>query len=161
MKLYSLQRTQHLPVGISTAWDFFSNPGNLRLITPPWLDFAVTSDLPDTVYPGMIMTYRIRPMLNVAVAWITEITHVREPVFFVDEQRFGPYLFWHHQHIFKGTLSGVEMTDIVHYALPYKALGAVMNRLIVRDKLEEIFDYRMRSLELRFGKLSVTVEPNR
>jgi ligand-binding SRPBCC domain-containing protein len=147
MKLYCLHRTQYLPIQISEAWRFFSDPNNLAIITPSWLDFKMTCEAPEKIYAGLIVTYRIRPFLRVPVTWITEITQVREPHFFVDEQRFGPYRFWHHQHIFRENDNGITMEDIVHYALSYGALGRAMNKLWVNAKLNEIFDFRRQTLE--------------
>jgi ligand-binding SRPBCC domain-containing protein len=151
MRLYRLHFRQNLPIEIRKAWDFFSNPHNLRQITPPWLNFEITSDLPESMYAGMLITYQIRPVLGIANNWITEITHVREPYYFVDEQRFGPYKFWHHQHIFKEAASSVEMDDIVSYGLPFGLLGRIMSETLVRKKLEEIFIFRRQALERIFN----------
>lgn len=151
MKLYRLHRHQRLPVSVEEAWAFFSDPHNLRLITPPWLDFQLTSDVPNDIYPGCIITYRIRPALSIPVRWVTEITHVDAPHRFVDEQRFGPYRFWHHQHHFRPVEGGVEVEDHVHYGLPFGGLGQGMHALTVRRKLGEIFDYRHDVLAEQFG----------
>lgn len=150
MKLYRLHRTQKLPLSVNEAWDFFSNPRNLALITPPSLGFKVTSDVPPKMYQGMIVTYTVTPLLNYPVRWVTEITHVDEGRMFVDEQRFGPYKFWHHQHIFEETEGGVEMTDLIHYALPFGPLGRIAHSLIVKRQLDEIFDFRRKYLEEKF-----------
>jgi ligand-binding SRPBCC domain-containing protein len=151
MKLYRLLRTQKLPLSVNEAWDFFSNPRNLALITPPSLGFKVTSDVPSKMYQGMIVTYIVTPLLIYPVMWVTEITHVDEGRMFVDEQRFGPYRFWHHQHIFEETEGGVEVTDLIHYALPFGPLGRIAHSLIVKRQLDEIFEFRRNYLEERFG----------
>lgn len=151
MKLYRLYCRQSLPIDLQTCWDFFSDPANLRDITPASLDFRITSELPERMYAGMIISYRIRPLSGLDVTWTTEITHVREPFFFVDEQRFGPYRFWHHQHHFRPIEGGVEMVDEVHYALPLGILGSMLNQLMVEGKLKDIFSYRRRVLEQHFG----------
>lgn len=151
MKLYRLYRIQRLPISIDEAWDFFSRPENLRAITPPWLDFQITSAVPERMHAGTIISYTVRPLLRVPVQWITEITHVQEPTFFVDEQRFGPYKLWHHQHTFRAIDGGVEMEDLVHYMLPFGPLGRLAHGVQVRPLLEEIFDYRYDVLEQRFG----------
>lgn len=151
MKLYRLQRRQYLPLSLATAWQFFCNPSNLAVITPPWLNFVITSELPEKIYPGLIITYKVSPILGVPIQWVTEITHMNEPNFFVDEQRFGPYRLWHHQHLFKETEHGVEMEDIVHYALPYGPLGTIVHELMVKQKLQEIFDYRFKLLTDKFN----------
>ncbi|MEF3254071.1 MAG: SRPBCC family protein, partial [Deferribacterales bacterium] len=122
MKLLTLKRVQNIKGEIYKIWDFFSSPLNLSKITPEWLNFVVVSPVSSKMYSGMVIEYRVSPILNIPIKWITEITHVEEPYFFVDEQRFGPYKFWHHQHIFKEVDGGVEMTDLVHYILPYAPL---------------------------------------
>jgi ligand-binding SRPBCC domain-containing protein len=152
MRLHVLERTQRLPMALDEAWAFFTDPRNLAVITPPEMGFEVRSALPGQVYAGMIITYRVRPLLGVPVTWVTEITHVREHEYFVDEQRFGPYRFWHHQHLFREVAGGVEARDIVHYALPPG--GGVARRWLVAPKLEQIFDYRRKVLQDRFGRLA-------
>ena len=151
MKLHVLDRTQRVPIPLEEAWDFFSDARNLATITPPEMGFEVTSPLPERMYAGMIIIYRVRPLLGVPVTWVTEITHVEEQVRFVDEQRFGPYRFWHHQHHFAPVDGGVEMTDIVHYALPPG--GGLARNVLVAPRLREIFDYRRQVLERTFGTL--------
>jgi len=151
MKLYSIQSTQLLPISIQKAWEFFSNPNNLPLITPPSLGFKIVSEVPKKMYPGMIITYTVTPILSIPVSWVTEITQVQEPQLFVDEQRFGPYRFWHHKHFFREIEDGVEMHDMVHYALPLGFLGRIVIDLVVKPKLESIFNYRREVLEKMFG----------
>jgi ligand-binding SRPBCC domain-containing protein len=141
-----------LPISLETAWDFFSNPSNLSKITPEWLSFEVKTKLPGKMYAGMIITYTVRPLFNMTQTWVTEITHVNEPFYFVDEQRFGPYKFWHHQHIFSATEDGmVLMEDLVSYVIPFGFLGRIINRFIVSKKIKEIFEYRKAVLEKMFA----------
>ena len=153
MKIYSLKRSIKLKMTMEESWDFFSNPNNLTLITPPSLNLNITSKLPDKMYAGMIITYTVAPILNIPMTWVTEITHVDEPRFFIDEQRFGPYKFWHHQHRFEQIEGGVEATDLVNYALPLDPLSRTANSLIVKKQLKEIFDFRCEYLEKRFGTI--------
>lgn len=155
MKIYTLRREQRLPIPITEAWEFFSNPANLAAITPPEMGFRVTSQLPAEMYAGMIVTYRVSPLAGMPVTWVTEITHAEAPRRFVDEQRFGPYRFWHHQHEFREIPGGTEMRDFIHYALPRAAgpLGWLVNRWIVARQLAAIFGYRQRVLEERFGRM--------
>lgn len=155
MKLNVLQRELKLPIPIAQAWDFVADPRNLARITPPEMGFKVTSTLPERMYAGLIITYKIRPLLKISVDWVTEITHVDEPNLFVDEQRFGPYRFWHHQHLFREIPGGVAMRDIVHWALPKRARAA--SPFLVAPRLQVIFDHRRRVLEDMFG---VYREPN-
>lgn len=152
MKLHVLEREQRLPIGIGEAWEFFSDAANLARITPPDMGFRVTSPPRGRMHAGMIITYVVRPLAGVPVTWVTEITHVDEPRLFVDEQRFGPYRFWHHQHHFREVDGGVEVRDVVHYALPPG--GGLLRRVLVEPRLNEIFDHRRRILEERFGTLA-------
>ncbi|MEJ2194049.1 MAG: SRPBCC family protein [Ignavibacteriaceae bacterium] len=142
MKLDHIKSKQILPMTLDNAWNFFSDPRNLSKITPPWLNLKITSDISDKMYAGMIITYKVYPFLAIPSNWVTEITQMKEREFFIDEQRFGPYKFWHHQHHFKEINEGIEMTDIVNYALPLDPLSRPLNRLIVRKKIEEIFEFR-------------------
>ena len=151
MKIYRIDETQVLPITLEQAWEFFSNPGNLQDITPEWLNFEITSPV-DAMYPGQIITYRIKPILNIPTTWVTEIAQVREPYFFIDEQRFGPYRFWHHQHHFKAVEAGVEVRDVVHYGLPLGPIGQLTNRLLVGKRLHHVFAYRKQALIARFGE---------
>lgn len=152
MKLYRLKRVQHIPVSVDEAWRFFAHPSNLPLITPPWLEFRIKGYVPDKMYAGMLIAYHHKPFLGLPVTWISEISHIREPDFFVDEQRYGPYRFWRHQHFFETTTNGTEMTDLVHYGLKFGTLGRLIHRLTVRPKLENIFDYRRQRIERIFGR---------
>lgn len=151
MKLHRIHTVQRLPIPIEEAWDFFSNPQNLPLITPPWLDFAMTNAVPEVVHPGVIITYTIRPVPGFKMRWVTEITHVEAPHRFIDEQRFGPYRFWHHQHHFRPVHGGTEVEDLVHYGLPFGPLGSIAHGLMVRRQLNEIFSFRTQALVDRFG----------
>jgi len=149
VKLYRLERTQFLPIDVSVAWDFFSDPRNLSLITPPDLGFRIISDLPDRMYAGMLVTYTVTPFPPFRVRWVTEITRAEEPSLFVDEQRFGPYRFWHHQHLFRPVQGGVEMRDIVSYVLPFGPLGRLVAPWVTR-RVAGIFDFRRDYLARRF-----------
>ncbi|HEV2130270.1 MAG TPA: SRPBCC family protein [Longimicrobiaceae bacterium] len=153
MRLYRLTTAQRLPISVEEAWAFFSDPRNLPKITPPSMGFSVTSELPSRMYAGMIVTYKVRPLLGVPITWVTEITQVNEPYHFVDEQRFGPYRFWHHQHHFGEVEGGVEMRDLVHYALPLGVVGGAVRRWMVGPQLARIFTYRRHILAERFGEL--------
>ncbi len=151
-KVYSLKTVQHLPITLEQAWDFFSSPANLKEITPANLGFNIVSQHHgEKMYAGQIIEYTVKPVLGIPLYWMTEITHVEDKKYFVDEQRFGPYSMWHHQHHFKATANGVEMTDIVHYKLPFWFLGDIANMLFVNQQLKTIFDYRHNIVEKKFG----------
>lgn len=152
MHLHRLQRSQILPISPKESWVFFSDPGNLARITPPWLDFQVTSTPYLPMYAGQILAYRVAPLPGIRVPWTTEITHVTAPDFFVDEQRMGPYRFWHHQHFFIPHDQGTQMDDLVHYALPFWPFGEFVH-FEVRRRLNAIFDFRRAALVTVFGSL--------
>nr|WP_067059780.1 SRPBCC family protein [Mucilaginibacter sp. L294] len=155
MKTYVLKFKQNIPISLDEAWAFFSSPLNLQKITPPDMRFVVTSDYTaDTkMYAGMIITYKISPLAGIKLNWMTEITHVQDRKYFVDEQRFGPYALWHHQHHFKEIAGGVEMTDILNYAIPFSIIGRLTNKVYVGKKVKDIFDYRVKAVEELFGKM--------
>ena len=153
MKIYQIKSKQVLPITLDSSWDFFSDPGNLPKITPPWLNLKITSELPDKMYEGMIITYKVYPFAGIPSNWVTEITQVNEKVFFIDEQRFGPYKFWHHQHHFKEIDKGIEMEDIVTYALPLDPLSRLISSYFVGNKIKEIFEFREKVLSELFPKL--------
>ncbi len=157
MKTYTLKSDQNLPISLPEAWEFFSSPANLAKITPPEMGFTVTSEFNpgQKMYPGMIITYIVSPLLGIKMDWMTEITHVKEMEYFVDEQRFGPYALWHHQHHFKEIEGGVNMSDIVNYAIPYGFIGRIANKLIVEKEVNKIFSYREAKVEELFGKYDI------
>lgn len=154
MKTYSLKTEQAIPISLEEAWDFFSSPLNLAKITPKEMHFVVTSDygVDTKIYAGMIITYIVSPVLGIKMNWMTEITHVKEGEYFIDEQRFGPYALWHHQHHFKTIKGGVLMTDILNYAIPYGAIGRLANTLFVDKQIKQIFSYREKAIKELFGE---------
>jgi ligand-binding SRPBCC domain-containing protein len=152
--MYQLKSTQFIPASLETCWDYFSSPNNLKEITPKNMGFIIKTDLPGKMYEGMMIEYIVTPMLGIPLNWITEIKAVREGVFFIDEQRKGPYKIWHHEHHFKAVDGGVEMTDIVSYEVPFGILGRLAHPFIVRPKLEQIFNYRTKKINEIFpGKI--------
>ena len=156
MAVYTLERVQQLPIPLEEAWTFFSSPANLKVITPPEMDFNILSGehWVKTMYAGQIIAYTVRPLWNIPMYWMTEITQVREKEYFIDEQRSGPYALWHHQHHFRPAPGGVEMIDLLHYKLPLGWLGDLAHVLFVRRRIEDIFNYRQRILEKRFGTMA-------
>lgn len=154
MQFHSIKSHQHLPIPLREAWAFFSSPNNLQKITPADMRFVITSDRKDgeAMYPGQIITYTLTPLLGIRVKWMTEITHVVDGHYFIDEQRFGPYKLWHHRHTFVETPTGTDMYDEVNYVLPFGFLGNIAHALFVRKRVEEIFSYRRKVVEELFGK---------
>jgi len=155
LKTYRLEFTQKIPVDLDTAWDFFSSPLNLSEITPEDMTFDVTSPIQKhtKMYPGMIITYKVSPLLGIKLNWMTEITHVKDKEYFIDEQRFGPFAFWHHNHHFEAIGGGVLMHDILHYAIGWGPFGVLANEIVVNKKIQGIFNFRYKKVEELFGKM--------
>jgi ligand-binding SRPBCC domain-containing protein len=143
MKVYKKETVQHINASIEECWTFFSSPKNLQKITPETMGFQITDYDGKNMYAGQIIQYKVSPLAGLKLSWTTEITFVKDKEYFIDEQRFGPYALWHHKHFFEPTENGTKMTDVVHYALPMGFIGRIMNTLVVKNKLKEIFDYRV------------------
>lgn len=152
MKIYQLHSVQKLPISITEAWDFLSNPKNLKTITPDFMSFDIVSGAEKEMYPGQIIEYIVKPVFGIPNKWITEITHVEDKKYFVDEQRFGPYSLWHHKHFLRKIDGGVEMEDIIHYKIPFGLLGQLVHPILVKPKLNQIFEYRKSKLIELFGE---------
>ncbi len=151
MKLYRLHTIQDLPISKDQAWDFLSDPKNLKIITPDYMGFNILSGADRKMFPGQIIQYIVTPVAGIPTKWVTEITHVKEGEYFVDEQRFGPYALWHHKHFIESIPGGVRMEDIVDYKLPFGVLGQLVHPILVKPKLKEIFEYRKQKLIELFG----------
>jgi ligand-binding SRPBCC domain-containing protein len=153
MAIYQLHEEMEVAGSLEEVWDFISSPRNLKKITPDYMGFEITTaGLPEKIYPGLMISYRVRPVLGIKMNWLTEITQVREPYFFVDEQRAGPYALWHHEHSIKPTENGVLMTDLVTYRPPAGPFGTLAHGLFIKRQLKGIFQYRELALEKRFGR---------
>ena len=152
MKIYTLKSIQNLPITLDQAWDFLSSPKNLKTITPDYMSFDIISGGDKPMFPGQIIQYIVTPIFGIKTKWVTEITHVENKKYFVDEQRFGPYAMWHHKHFLKEIPGGVEMEDIIDYKLPMGILGQIVHPFIVQPKLKEIFEYRRKKLIELFGE---------
>ncbi len=151
MKLERMEFRQILKTDMQTAWEFMSDPGNLAKITPSEMRFEVLSGGGIAMHAGQIIQYKISPLPATRMNWVTEITHVKEGEFFVDEQRFGPYAFWHHQHHIRAHQDGVEMVDILHYRVPLGFIGQIINAIFIRNQVNKIFDHRFHVLEKLFN----------
>ena len=155
MKIYNLQSKQKLPIPVNKAWDFLSSPINLKTITPEYMGFNILSGADRKMYPGQIIQYIVTPLFGIKTKWVTEITHVQENKYFVDEQRFGPYALWHHKHFIRPIDGGVEMEDIIDYKIPFGLIGQLVHPIIIEPKLKEIFDYRHDKLIEIFGEFKI------
>jgi ligand-binding SRPBCC domain-containing protein len=151
--LHKIETNQLIKSDIATIWDFMSSPGNLALITPAYMNFTIINEKKplEKMYAGQIIEYYVSPALGLKLKWVTEITHVENNYYFVDEQRFGPYTFWHHKHFIKQVEGGIEMIDIIHYKLPFGFLGRLANSLFVKKQLKEIFEYRHKKIDELFN----------
>ena len=152
MKIYTLHKTQKLPISPEKAWEVLSNPKNLKIITPDYMSFNIVSPIDRPLYTGQIIQYIVTPLLGIKTKWVSEITHIEDKKYFVDEQMYGPYSLWHHKHFIKEIEGGVEMEDIIDYKVPLGILGQIMHPILVKPKLEEIFSYRQKKLIELFGK---------
>lgn len=152
MKIYTLHKKQNLPISKDEAWEFLSSPKNLKTITPEYMSFDIISGADKPMFPGQIIQYIVTPIAGIKTKWVTEITHVKEGEYFVDEQRFGPYALWHHKHFINEIDGGVEMEDIIDYKVPMGILGQFVHPFLVKPKLEEIFEYRQKKLIELFGE---------
>jgi ligand-binding SRPBCC domain-containing protein len=150
--MYKYISTQELNISKDKAWEFLSNPKNLKDITPPYMGFNIISGYDQKMYQGQIIQYILTPVLKIPFRWVTEITHVVEEKYFVDEQRFGPFVFWHHKHFIQSSENGVVMKDIVDYKLPFGVIGKLVHFLFIKKRVNQIFDFRKKKLDTLFNK---------
>lgn len=156
MKIYTKRSEQKLPISLEKAWEFLSNPKNLKTITPDYMGFVIKSGADRPMYAGQIIQYIVTPIFGIKTQWVSEITHVEEKKYFVDVQLFGPYALWHHKHFITEIPGGVLMEDIIDYKVPMGILGQLVHPFLVRPKLEEIFNYRSKKLIELFGEFNPT-----
>lgn len=155
MQLYQLHAKQSIKTDMATAWDFLSDPKNLQKITPEHMGFNILAGADKKMFSGQVIHYTVNPFPGVTTKWVTEITHVQQGAYFVDEQRFGPYALWHHKHFIKEIAGGVEMEDIIDYKIPLGFLGQIAHPIVVKPQLKKIFAFREQALKKRFGQLPI------
>lgn len=151
MSVYIFKREQFINASKKDVWNFISSPLNLKLITPPSMGFSIMSEVPENMYAGLIIEYKVKPLFGIQTTWLTEITQVEEFEYFIDEQRVGPYSLWHHQHFIEEHNNGVMMKDVIHYQLPMGILGVFVNHVLVKHKLNEIFEFRQEKIKEYLG----------
>ena len=152
MSIFTLRKTQKIPASLEDIWNFISSPKNLTTITPPYMGFDIlTENLPEKVYPGMLIEYHVSPLLGIKMKWLTEITHIEEGKYFVDEQRSGPYKIWHHEHHLEAIPNGVLMSDLISYVPPFGFLGDIAQSLFIKNQLDGIFNFRYKKLIEMYG----------
>lgn len=150
--MHQIRRTQKIPIPVKQAWEFFSKPDNLAKVTPPYMNFKILSRSDaGEMYPGMIITYNVSPLLNIKIKWATEISQIKEYKYFIDNQIKGPYKIWHHEHRFTETNQGLEMKDILFYEIKYGFLGRLAHKLYIKKRITEIFNYREEKIKELFG----------
>tara|TARA_B100001287_G_scaffold273953_1_gene278361 strand:- start:1440 stop:1895 length:456 start_codon:yes stop_codon:yes gene_type:complete len=150
MSLTQLFYEQKINTDIDKLWKFISSPKNLSKITPRYMDFKILTEIPNEMYEGLIISYTVKPILGIKMNWVTEITHIKDKKYFVDEQRKGPYKMWHHEHILLETDNGIIMKDIISYIPPFGILGKILNKLFIKRQVSEIFNYRTEVLKKIF-----------
>ena len=148
--IHRLLSTQVIPRPLDEVWEFFSTPKNLNVLTPSEMSFEFTHGADEPMHLGQLIEYRVQILPLIKATWLTEITHLKDHSYFVDEQRIGPYQFWYHEHRFTEVDDGVEVEDIVHYALPLWWFGRLAHWLFVRRQLQQIFHFRRQVLDERF-----------
>ncbi len=152
MKIYTLRKTQKLPITLDKAWEFLCNPANLSKLTPSEMNMTIISGSDRPMYAGQILQYSVTPLAGIKTKWVSEITQFENKKYFVDLQLYGPYALWHHKHFIHEIEGGVEMEDIIDYKVPFGLLGQLVHPILVKPKLEQIFNYRREQLEELFGK---------
>jgi ligand-binding SRPBCC domain-containing protein len=149
--MHQFKAEQFLPIDKDKAWTFFSSPKNLSIITPPEMEFKILTELNgENIFEGMIINYTVKPLFGIKVSWQTEICKVADQNYFTDRQTKGPYKVWEHTHNFIEKHNGVLMTDVVNYELPFGFIGNLANSILVKRKIESIFDFRKKILEKLF-----------
>jgi len=150
-KVHRITTTQNLPIELKSAWEFFSSPKNLATITPDGLNFKILSGADEKIFPGQIIQYKVNPLPFFSSIWVTEITHVQDQEYFIDEQRYGPYAFWHHKHFFKTIEGGTQIIDVVDFKAPFGWIGRKLSNPLIKRELKKIFTYRNDKLIELFG----------
>ncbi|WP_010181664.1 SRPBCC family protein [Aquimarina agarilytica] len=151
MKTYKLEAEIELPISIEKAWDFFSNPNNLTKIMPKSMKFEVIEGASLPLFPGQVIQYTVTPLAFFKTTWLSEINHIKKPHFFVDTQLEGPYKLWHHKHFLKETSNGTLITDVIHYQVPFGIIGRLLHPIIIKPKLDKIFEYRTKNITSLFN----------
>ncbi len=153
MAIYQLYRRQHLNMNLIQAWDFFSSPHNLNAITPDFFHVTMTSNVPEKIYAGLMVSYRMKAVFGIPMDWLSEVSHCDEPHYFVYQQSIGPFKFWSHEVRLTEESNGIMLEDIMFYAMPFGWLGSLFHRVLIADRLKQIFDTRRDYLQSRFGEI--------
>jgi ligand-binding SRPBCC domain-containing protein len=149
--VYRINRDQTVPASLDAVWDYFSKPENLNELTPPDLNFEIVYKDSNTMFQGQLIEYMVQFIPLFRSRWLTEITHVEDLAYFVDEQRIGPYRFWYHEHLFRPVENGTQIIDQVTYQLPFGPIGELAHLIWIKPRLEKIFDYREHQITAIFS----------
>lgn len=151
MKIYQLYCRQTLNLSITEAWSFFSSPYHLNDITPDFFSVCITSRIPERIYGGLMISYRMKAVFGIPMTWLSEVTHCNEPCRFIYQQRLGPFKFWSHEVCLTKQENGIILEDIMFYTMPMGWLGQLLNTLLIAEKLDQIFTVRHNYLQARWG----------
>ena len=151
MNIYQLYRQQALKLSRQEAWDFFSSPYYLNQITPDFFNVEITSKVPAKIYAGLLISYKMKAVFGMPMAWLSEVSQCDEPQRFVYQQAIGPFKFWSHEVRLSEADDHILMEDIVFYAMPWGWLGQVLHTLLIGKKLQQIFDTRQQYLQAKWG----------
>jgi ligand-binding SRPBCC domain-containing protein len=149
--LHQITREQVVPTQLDEVWEYFAMPKNLNEMTPPDMHFEIIHGAEGSMFQGQLIAYRVQIMPLIKSHWLTEIAHVKDKAYFVDEQRIGPYRFWYHEHRFEAFEGGTRIIDRVTYELPFGPLGDLVHAIWVGPRLKSIFDYRREKVTALFG----------
>jgi ligand-binding SRPBCC domain-containing protein len=149
--VYRINRDQTVPASLDAVWDYFSKPENLNELTPPDLNFEIVYKDSNTMFQGQLIEYMVQFIPLFRSRWLTEINHVEDLAYFVDEQRIGPYRFWYHEHLFRPVENGTQIIDQVTYQLPFGPIGELAHLIWIKPRLEKIFDYREHQITAIFS----------
>ncbi len=159
MRIYTLHKTQKLPISLDEAWQFLCDPTNLSKLTPPEMNMTIISGADRPMYAGQVLQYSVTPLPGFKTKWVSEITQYKEKKYFVDDQLYGPYAFWHHKHFVHEIEGGVLLEDLINYKVPFGILGQMVHPLLVKPKLESIFQFRKNQMEALFGVYNGMTKP--
>jgi len=151
MKIHQLYYKQSLSLSQTEAWSFFTSPHHLNTITPDFFSITPTSNVPDKIYSGLLISYRMKAVFAIPMSWLSEISHCDAPHYFVYQQQVGPFKFWSHEVRLTETKNGTLVEDIVFYTMPFGWLGEIFHHYLIADKLKNIFEKRSDYLKKRWG----------
>ena len=150
--MHHFTTVQNLPIPLEQAWEFFSNPSNLMVLTHSKMKMQMGSENGLTpIFKGKLLRIRIKLFGFFPTTFLSEITEVQAPSKFIDTQLKGPFAFWQHKHILTEIDGGTKITDDLKFKFPLGFLGLLAYHLFGKKYLKTIFEYRKMVLEKKFG----------